>query len=171
MVFEACEAKDKNKEVVLYIYYIAMSDIFKEFAENRSRMVWFPWYTPLWQKVEIPKLKKKDPNAYAREYYAKHREELCRKAREKWAAKKKKKVVVKKVEVVKDDSDVIRLKWKIAELEQEIKRLNKEIDDRDEDVKRYSSAVLSNLENKNAEMRVEMDEMKYVIKFLFRYFK
>lgn len=134
-------------------------------------MVWFPWYAPLWQKVEIPKLKKKDSNAYAREYYAKHREELCRKAREKRAEKKKKKVVVKKVEVVKDDSEVIKLKWKIVELEQEIKRLNKKIADKEEDIMSYKSAVLSNLQNKNAEMMVEMDEMKSVIKFLFRYFK
>ena len=134
-------------------------------------MVWFPWYTPLWQKVEVPSLRKRDPKAYARAYYAKHREEICRKQREKRAERKKKKLVIKMEKANKKDAEVIRLRWKISELEQEIMRLNKEIADRDEDIKSYSSAVLSNLENKNAEMRAEMEEMKYVIKFLFRYFK
>ena len=167
MVFEACEAK----EVVLYINYIAMSDIFKEFRENRSRMVWFPWYTPLWQRVEVPKLKKRDANSYAKEYYAKHKDEICKKRREKRAEKKKKEVVIKMEKANKNETEIIKLRWRITELEQEIKRLNKEIADRDADIKSYSSAVISNLENKNADMRVEMDEMKYVIKFLFRYFK
>ena len=134
-------------------------------------MVWFPWYTPLGQKVEIPKLKKKDSNAYAREYYAKHREELCKKAREKRAAKKKKNVVIKTNEATKNEAEVIKLKWKIAELEQEIKRLKKQISDKDEDIMSYKSAVISNLENKNFEKQVEIDEMKHVIKFLFKYFK
>lgn len=147
------------------------NQIFKDFAESRSRMVWFPWYTPLWQKVVVPKLKKRDPKVYAREYYAKHREEICRKQREKRAEKKNNAVVIKTKEATKNEAEVIKLRWKIAELEQEIERLNKEIDDKDKDIKSYSSAVLSNLENKNAEMRVEIEEMKYVIRFLFRYFK
>ena len=134
-------------------------------------MVWFPGYTPLGQKVEVPKLKKKDANSYAKEYYAKHKEEICKKRREKRAEKKNKEVVIKMEKANKKESEVIMLKWKIAELEQEIMRLNEIIAERDADIKSYSSAVLSNLENKNAEMRVEMDEMKYVIKFLFRYFK
>ena len=134
-------------------------------------MVWFPWYTPLGQKVEVPELKKKSTNSYAKEYYAKHKEEICRKRRERRAEKNKKPVVIKMEKANKKESEVIKLKWKIKELEQEIMRLNEILAEREEDIKSYSSAVLSNLENKNAEMRVEMDEMKYVIKFLFRYFK
>lgn len=147
------------------------NQIFKEFAENRSRMVWFPWYTPLWQKVVVPKLKKRDPKVYAREYYAKHKEEICRRQREKRAEKKKKAVVIKTEEVTKNEAEVIKLRWKIAELEQEIERLKKQISDKDEDVMSYKSAVISNLENKNFEKQVEIDEMKRVIKFLFKYFK
>ena len=134
-------------------------------------MVWFPWYTPLGQKVVVPELKKRDTKLYAKEYYEKHREEICRRAREKRAEKKKKNVVIKTKEVTKNEAEVIKLKWKIAELEQEIKRLQKKIADKDEDIMSYKSAVISNLENKNFEKQVEIDEMKCVIKFLFKYFK
>jgi hypothetical protein len=118
-------------------------------------------------------LKKEKRRLYAREYYEKNREHINALNRKNYRKRvelsKKKEVVVLKNS--KNNEMVIKLKGKIADLEQEVKRLNKEIAERDSDVKSYSNAVLSNLENRNAEMQVEIDELKSIIKFLFKYFK
>ena len=126
--------------------------VLDEFRETRSRMVWFPGYTPLWQKVIVEDLKR-DRNAYARDYYAKHREELLRKQRERWHARKKKKEAIeKKTEAIKRETEAA--KDKLAEIQDEL-----------------SNDYIRKLEDDNYKLREEIEELKIIVKFLFRYFK
>lgn len=152
--------------------------LFKDYQDYKSHEVDSPSYQPLeqeviWDFIDKKLLKKEKRRLYAREYYEKNREHINALNRKNYRKRaelsKKNEVVVSKN--LKNNEMVIKLKGKIADLEQEVKRLNKEIAERGGDVKSYSNAVISNLENRNAEMQVEIDELKSIIKFLFKYFK
>lgn len=137
---------NENLSSFYNLIYIEMSNsLFKDFAESRSRMVWFPGYTPLWQKVLEDKPVKSNRNAYAKEYYAKHREEILRKQRERWHAKKKVEVTRKKMDDAKD---------KLVEIQDGL-----------------SKDYIKKLEDDNYKLRDEIEELKVMIKFLFKYFK
>jgi hypothetical protein len=97
-----------------------MSNIFKDFHDAKSRIVWFPGYTPLWQKVlkeEISKeeAKKKRRRDYMREYYAEHRERICKQQRDNY---KKRRWI--EIEDIKNTHQILIGKWYLDELADKI---------------------------------------------------
>ena len=69
-----------------------MSNIFKEFHDAKSRIVWFPGYTPLWQKVLGEEISKEDARKernreYMKKYYAEHKEKIRQQQRENYKKK------------------------------------------------------------------------------------
>ena len=96
------------------------NSLFKDFAENRSRMVWFPGYTPLWQKVlekEISKddVRKKRNREYMKKYYAEHKEKICQQQRDNYRRRR-----WIGIEDIKNSHDILIWKWYLDELADKI---------------------------------------------------
>ena len=97
-----------------------MSNIFKDFHDAKSRIVWFPGYTPLGQKVlkeEISKeeARKKRNRDYMRKYYAEHRDKICKQQRDNY--KKRHWITVNDIQ---ETHEILVWKWYLDELADKI---------------------------------------------------